>query len=490
VKIFNTSLNLIGKEESLRGDFNFQLLVKVQAENPEKYYSFEDLFEIRKNKIDYSNIEGKFNYCQIGDVDADGFSNPVELDFEIREIINESYYKKIENGDIMKANKDDILFSFLIPYDFNNTGKFLRITKLEEDIYYSTAFIDIIPKICPEVMYYSLKTVFYNNLVSIARIGKGYTGYAIISEDDLYKLKFSKKKIDNIKTNEAKVTDKIIQYELEINSTKESVLKQEYIINEIFSKYFEYDKNLIYKVHKGMTYGTQRDGNTKMSNFYVKLSSINDTKVRLSVRSNNPIVNEVYEILDKIGNKKIKDIIIENVHRGKSPQYDENGMIPVIKTAHVTNNGINQEFTEFVSEKFYDKKIDSQMNIGDILLTSTGKPSIGKIAIYDSDDKAIPDGHISIIRIDQSKYSAEFLVYFIRSILGYVQLEKEFVGCTNQIELYSDSIENLVIPDISLEKQEKIVAEIRKKINKQSLLEEKIKKLKKQIDDLIKDVAS
>ena len=46
MKIFNTSLNLIGKEESLRGDFNFQLLVKDQDENPEEYYSFEDLFEI------------------------------------------------------------------------------------------------------------------------------------------------------------------------------------------------------------------------------------------------------------------------------------------------------------------------------------------------------------------------------------------------------------------------------------------------------------
>ena len=465
MKIFNTSLNLIGKEESLRGDFNFQLLVKDQDENPEEYYSFEDLFEIRKNKIDYSNIDGKFNYCQIGDVDADGFSNPVELDFEVREIMNESYYKKIEKGDIMKANKNDILFSFLIPYDFDNTGKFLRITEIEENIYYSTAFIDIIPKVCPEVMYYLLKSVFYNNLVSIARIGKGYTGYATISEDDLYKLRFSKKIIDNIKINEVKVRDKIIQYESEINDIKKMILKQEYIINEIFSRYFRYDKNLIYNVHKGMTYGTQRDGNTKMSKFNVKLSEINDTKVRLSVRSNNPIINEVYEILDNIGNKKIKDIIIENVHRGKSPQYDENGTIPVIKTAHVTNNGIAQEFTEFVSEEFYDKKLDSQMNIGDILLTSTGKPSIGKIAIYNLDDKAIPDGHVSIIRIDKSKYSGEFLVYFIRSVLGYVQLEKEFVGCTNQIELYSDSIENLVIPDISLKEQEKIVEEIREKIN-------------------------
>lgn len=487
MKIFNTSLKLIGKEESLREDFNYQLLVTKQEKDPEECYSFDELFQIKKNKIACDNIEGSFKYCQIGDVDSDGFSNPVELNFDEREIMNESYYKKIEKGDIMKVNKNDILFSFLIPYDFNNTGKFLRIKALEEKIYYSTAFIDVVPKICPEIMYYLLKTVFYDKLVSIARIGKGYTGYATISEDDLHKLRFSKKKIDNIKLHEAEIKNKIIQYELKIKDIKESKIKQEYIINEFFAKHFGYDKNLIYKVHKGMTYGTQKDGNTKMSNFYVKLSKIKDTKVRLSVRSNNLIIHEVYDILNKIGKKKIRDIILEKVHRGKSPKYDENGGIPVIKTAHVTQNGISENFSEFVSEDFYDKRMDSQMHKGDILLTSTGKPSIGKIAIYTSEDKAIPDSHVSIIRIDEKIYSPEFLVYFIRSVLGYVQLEKEFVGCTNQIELYSDNIENLVIPDITYEEQNKIVREIKEKIKEQYLLEEQVKELEKKIDILVKN---
>ena len=213
--------------------------------------------------------------------------------------------------------------------------------------------------------------------------------------------------------------EKVKPYETEIAVLQNSIIDNEDIINDIFSKYFRYDKKIIYKVHKGMTYGTQKHGNTNFC---------------------------------------------------------------------ITNNGINTEFDEFVNDEFYNKKVDAQLKTGDILLTSTGKPSIGKIDIYEGKDNAIADGHLSIIRINKCKYNPRFFVYFIRSVLGYVQLEKEYVGCTNQIELYPDSINSILLPNIDLEIQDKIVEAIDKKIEKQNEFKSKINIQKEKIRMILNSI--
>lgn len=282
--------------------------------------------------------------------------------------------------------------------------------------------------------------------------------------------------------------EKVKPYETEITILQNSIIDNEHIINDIFSKYFRYDKKIIYKVHKGMTYGTQKNGNTNFCITNSRFSNITDSKYRVSTRANNSIIKEIYKILKEFGTIKTKDIVIEPIHRGKSPNYDKNGKIPVVKTAHITNNGINTVFDEFVNDEFYKKKVDAQLKKGDILLTSTGKPSIGKIDIYESEDNAIADGHLSIIRINKRKYNPRFFVYFIRSVLGYVQLEKEYVGCTNQIELYPDSINSILLPNIDLELQDKIVEEIDKKIEKQNEFKSKINIQKEKIRMILNSI--
>ena len=277
----------------------------------------------------------------------------------------------------------------------------------------------------------------------------------------------------------------IIPLEKEMADIKKQLIDNDIIINDVFSDYFKYDKKIINKIHKGMTFGTQKNGSTKMSINKLCFKQLTDNKVRLSTRVNNPILNEVYKIINLDHCLLVKDVLKEPMHRGKSPKYDSKGTVPVIKTAHVTNNGISNEFVEFVSDEFYDNKIDAQVHQNDLLLTSTGKPSIGKIDIVNNDDNAVADGHITIIRIDEKKYNPLFFMYYIRSILGYAQLEKEFVGCTNQVELYCDSLNNLYIPDISLDLQNEIVKHINTEINKQNAIREKIDKIMEIIDNKV-----
>lgn len=47
-----------------------------------------------------------------------------------------------------------------------------------------------------------------------------------------------------------------------------------------------------------------------------------------------------------------------------------------------------------------------------------------------------------------------------RSILGDFQIERDYVGCTNQVEPYENEIKEFIVPDIPLSRQEEKLAHI------------------------------
>jgi type I restriction enzyme S subunit len=194
------------------------------------------------------------------------------------------------------------------------------------------------------------------------------------------------------------------------------------------------------------------------------------------------------EFLDNLKTMQIKDIISENVHRWASPSYDKNGEIPVIKTWHLKNWYIEISKEEFVNTDFYNKNTRSQVRFWDILIASTWKWSLWKIDIVENDEiDLICDSHVSIIRVNEKLYNSLFLTYFLRSILGIFQVERDYTWATNQIELYASEIENFQIPDISLLEQQKIVDEIKLELDKQELIKKDIEKERIKIDVLIED---
>ena len=115
----------------------------------------------------------------------------------------------------------------------------------------------------------------------------------------------------------------------------------------------------------------------------------------------------------------------------------------------------------------------------------TGKVSLGKVDYVDFEHDGLADGHIAILRIDSEKYNPLFLTYFLRSILGTYQIERDYTGATNQIELYAAETSNFKIPNISLAEQEKIVTEIKNKLDAQKAIEVKIEEKQKEIGAII-----
>jgi type I restriction enzyme, S subunit len=276
--------------------------------------------------------------------------------------------------------------------------------------------------------------------------------------------------------------------ETEITYLKNSKQKPLDIINKVFGNEFGFDWEMYKDFGKGMTAGTQQSNIKEKLVYKVAFSQIQKSNiVRVSSRFHNPKTQFLNEILFSKPNIKVKDIVAEKVHRGASPEYDQEGDIPVVKTAHLKNGTINISEDEFVSLETYKKSIRSQIFENDVLIASTGKVSLGRIDIVETDQELVVDGHISIMRVNPKKYNPQFLTYFLRSILGVFQIERDYTGATNQIELYSSEIENFDIPNFSFEKQTAIVEKIKSQIDAQNSIDHQIEQKQLQINQIIEN---
>ena len=299
-----------------------------------------------------------------------------------------------------------------------------------------------------------------------------------------------KQKYQNIDINtQNNVISQIEPIETEISKLQSKIQEPLAIINEVFADYYGYSKTLWKEFGKGMTAGTQKS-NAKISKYYkVGFSQIQNSKImRMSSRFHNPNTQDLTEFLFSKQTTKISKIITRPVKRGKQPIADEDGTVYAIKTGQLKNDFVDISASVLVTENFYYQNERAQTIFGDILIASTGKVSLGKVDFNQIKEKSVVDGHISILKIDNEKYNSRFLTYFLRNILGAYQIERDFTGATNQIELASSEIENFDIPNISIKEQEKIVGKISKQLNKQKEIENNIADKQNKINELIENI--
>ena len=150
---------------------------------------------------------------------------------------------------------------------------------------------------------------------------------------------------------------------------------------------------------------------------------------------------------------KIKDIATY-IKRGITPQYTQNDGIPVINQKCIKNGVINKEFVKYTSK---GKKYPEEKRIrkGDILINSTGSGTLGRVAYVNSNEIfSYVDSHVTILRC--KNYESKFLYYWLRPIEPYI--ESLGKGSTNQLELSSDVVSEIDIPDFPLKTQEKIAS--------------------------------
>jgi restriction endonuclease S subunit len=132
--------------------------------------------------------------------------------------------------------------------------------------------------------------------------------------------------------------------------------------------------------------------------------------------------------------------------RGKKPNEESADGIPIVKVRNVTGNGINSD-TEFALDTDETRELCSRSLVvqNDILITSTGEGTIGKVDVWPYEDEGIADSHVSICRL-QPEVNLRYVLEFLRSEYGQIQMLRFVSGSTGQTELLIDHVRALLIP--------------------------------------------
>lgn len=467
LKTFTTNFRSLGQEKSFRYDVDFADFQNNFS--AKQFYSFDDLFAFSNvNYVNVEELEDDFLYSEIGNVSKEGTIEPVKLNFNERNEADEGYYKKIEKGDIIQVQENDILLSKVRP----NLKKFVFVNEDNINIYFTSAFIHLKPKKLSKILYYALRTVFYDNLIAISRQGKGYP---TLKEDDFLSLKFNKKIIDNLLLREGQIATEIQAIEKKINSLKTQIRKPQDVINAVFAREFEFDL-------------TKFEELKKVKNYYLGLSSFgNNIDLRQSVKFHRDAGIFVNSQLKGVTNKKIKDFIAEPIVLGKSvspKDYDENGDYYYISMANIKNWRFESEEAKLVSTEYSDQNKNKTVRKDDILIARSGEGTIGKVALIGEEDLLGIFADFTM-RIRLKDYNPLFAYYYFRTEYFQYLVEVNKKGLGNNTNIFPSQIQEFPLIDIPLKDQQKIVDEIKAELDRQDEYNEKIAVERAKIDEII-----
>ena len=477
MRISETRFSRLANEKTLRNDCVYQRVITGgMLASKKDFYRFSDLFSCIETRVHPDSLNDEFMYCQIGDVDKTGLIKPVTLNFSERNLLDEDYYKKIEKGDIMAVEENDILISFLLPQDEGIMGKFAKISVEESEVLFSRAFLRIKPISNPEILYYYLKSCYYPYLVATARIRKGYTGYATLSNDDLADLRFDKKEIDALFANSDELTREIQIIEKEIGVKQKKVKALQSIIDQVFAEEFSYDYDRFEEL--------KRD-----KNYYSKCGTFsNNPDLRFSAKYHRPAGDYVIKELTKASDKKIKHYISEPIVLGASISpcdFDETGTAYYVSMATIKNLEVELDDNQRVSNSYYEgKRNDKAVQVDDIIIARSGV-AIGKTAIVKTEFEGIFADFTMRVRFDKEQYNPLFAYYYIRSKYFQYLIEINKKGLQNQ-NIFPVVLKELPVPDISLKEQGRIVKRIQDMEAEQDKVKDEIIELNAKIEAVIK----
>lgn len=201
-----------------------------------------------------------------------------------------------------------------------------------------------------------------------------------------------------------------------------------------------------------------REGRDERSPYFgVQFEDLMD---RLSYLFYDPRQKLLEEFVEKYSTTTLKKVVRKPIVRGIQPEYVQENGVMVIKTVDLKDGHIDYKNCLRTSEESFQNSPDAQLEKDDLLVASTGYVSIGKVDVYDCDERAIVDGHISILRLERG-YDPYFISSFLRSHLGKIQFEKWWSGSSGQIEIQPSELERFIIPDntedgLPLSEQKKI----------------------------------
>lgn len=129
--------------------------------------------------------------------------------------------------------------------------------------------------------------------------------------------------------------------------------------------------------------------------------------------------------------------------RGISPKYSEDKGIPVINQRCIRNNTVDFSLCRLHNVEL--KPVKKLIEIGDILVNSTGVGTLGRVAIVKrlENSQTTVDSHVTIVRANTNLVNPLYLGFSLVS--KQVEIEKLGEGSTGQTELSRENLGKLQI---------------------------------------------
>ena len=153
------------------------------------------------------------------------------------------------------------------------------------------------------------------------------------------------------------------------------------------------------------------------------------------------------------------------IQRGKSPKYSLEKKYPVVAQKCNQWSGFSLERAKFVDPNSVASYAEERLLVdGDLLWNSTGLGTLGRMAVYDSNQNpygwAVADSHVTVIRTvpDWLRYEYAFLYFAGPSVQSVI--EDQASGSTKQKELAQETVKRYLIPVPPLAEQRRIAERV------------------------------
>lgn len=210
--------------------------------------------------------------------------------------------------------------------------------------------------------------------------------------------------------------------------------------------------------------------------------AVRDVKERLDANAYHP---EYYETVERIKNSLIEysklDDMVESYGTGKSsPLYVSDG-VPILMTKNIKNNCIDWNCKMVNSQELNRKDI---VNMNEVLITTYGGPSIGKVDILYEDILTTFDYTILKMKFKE-QFNAYFMTLLLRSKLIQNQIRYMIKGTTGITFVNSKEILSVLVPKVDKVEQDEIGNIYKNVLMKMKLSKQLIQEAKKDVEDLI-----
>ena len=158
--------------------------------------------------------------------------------------------------------------------------------------------------------------------------------------------------------------------------------------------------------------------------------------------------------------------VSEYIQRGKGPKYSDFGKIRVVSQKCIQWSGFDLTSARYVEDTSLDTyQPERFLQTNDLLWNSTGTGTVGRINLVDEidDGSLVADSHVTVIRT--LCVNTSFVWSYVSSpgVQSRIEPTHENAlvsGSTNQVELNTSTVINLVLPIPPKDEQHRIVAKV------------------------------